>query len=220
MEEHGLADHGPFPSEALACLKPFQVDEEEEEKGELREEEKERGEKGPRYWSIPEEEILRRRDLRSTRIFTIDPTTAKDLDDALHITPLVRGKNGKLIAREDVGGTGIGVAGGRTKGGGGGGGGGGKDEEADEDEDEEPVDGKEVVGYEIGVHIADVSYFLLPLTALDEEAARRCTSIYLVQKVLPMLPRLLCEQLCSLNPRFVISLSFLSPLFFFFFFFL
>lgn len=38
------------------------------------------------HWCIPEDEILRRRDLRSTRIFTIDPPTAKDLDDALHIT--------------------------------------------------------------------------------------------------------------------------------------
>ena len=36
--------------------------------------------------------------------------------------------------------------------------------------------------------------------ALDEEAQARATSVYLVQKVIPMLPRLLCEQLCSLNP--------------------
>ena len=37
-------------------------------------------------------------------------------------------------------------------------------------------------------------------SALDEEAQARATSVYLVQKVIPMLPRLLCEQLCSLNP--------------------
>jgi protein SSD1 len=42
-------------------------------------------------WKIPQDEINRRRDLRSTRIFTIDPPTAKDLDDALHITPLPDG---------------------------------------------------------------------------------------------------------------------------------
>ena len=42
-------------------------------------------------WVIPEEEIARRLDLRSTRIFTIDPPGAKDLDDALHITPLPAG---------------------------------------------------------------------------------------------------------------------------------
>ena len=51
------------------------------------------------------------------------------------------------------------------------------------------------------VHIADVSYFLKEGTLLDEEAKRRATSIYLVQKVIPMLPALLCEQLCSLNPN-------------------
>lgn len=97
-------------------------------------------------WSIPEEEIKRRRDLRQHRIFSIDPTTAKDLDDALHI---------KKIDKDT---------------------------------------------YEIGVHIADVSYFVRKGTALDREAGTRCTSVYLVQRVIPMLPPLLCEQLCSLNP--------------------
>ena len=51
------------------------------------------------------------------------------------------------------------------------------------------------------VHIADVSYFLKEGTLLDEEAKKRATSIYLVQKVIPMLPAILCEQLCSLNPN-------------------
>jgi hypothetical protein len=50
------------------------------------------------------------------------------------------------------------------------------------------------------VHIADVSYFLSPGTALDAEARDRATSVYLVQKVVPMLPAILCEELCSLNP--------------------
>ena len=98
-------------------------------------------------WVIPEEEIAKRRDLRSYRIFTIDPPNAKDLDDALHITLLDNGT------------------------------------------------------YEIGVHIADVSYFLQEGTLLDTEAQKRATSIYLVQKVIPMLPPILCEQLCSLNPN-------------------
>ncbi len=98
-------------------------------------------------WEIPPSEILKRRDLRAYRIFTIDPPNAKDLDDALHITPLDDGT------------------------------------------------------YEIGVHIADVSYFLKPGTVLDIEARKRATSVYLVQKVIPMLPSILCEQLCSLNPN-------------------
>ncbi len=97
-------------------------------------------------WSIPSEEKSKRLDLRKTRIFSIDPTTARDLDDALHITELPNGN------------------------------------------------------VEIGVHIADVSYFVKPDTQLDKSARHRATSIYLVQKVIPMLPRVLCENLCSLNP--------------------
>jgi DIS3-like exonuclease 2 len=100
-------------------------------------------------WCIPQEEIARRRDLRGHRIFTIDPPNAKDLDDALHITPLNDGSG----------------------------------------------------GFEIGVHIADVSYFIDQGSALDTEAKKRSTSVYLVQKVIPMLPAILCEQLCSLNPN-------------------
>ncbi|XP_010220943.1 PREDICTED: DIS3-like exonuclease 2, partial [Tinamus guttatus] len=54
--------------------------------------------------------------------------------------------------------------------------------------------------FEVGVHIADVSYFVKEETALDKMASERATSVYLVQKVIPMLPKLLCEELCSLNP--------------------
>lgn len=97
-------------------------------------------------WSISQSEIDKRRDLRDTRIFTIDPATAKDLDDAVHVTKLA--------------------------------------------EDE----------FEIGVHIADVSHFVHQHTALDHEAFDRGTSTYLCDRVIPMLPSLLCEQLCSLNP--------------------
>jgi DIS3-like exonuclease 2 len=107
-------------------------------------------------WQIPEEEIARRRDLRGHRIFTIDPPNAKDLDDALHITPLHTGT-----------GTGTGSP----------------------------------AKFEVGVHIADVSYFIERDSALDAEAKKRATSVYLVQKVVPMLPAVLCEQLCSLNPN-------------------
>ena len=98
-------------------------------------------------WIIPESEIAQRLDLRERRIFTIDPLTAKDLDDALSIE-----KISNTI-------------------------------------------------YEIGVHIADVSYFVQQGTELDKEAQKRCTSTYFVHKVYPMLPRLLCERLCSLNPK-------------------
>ncbi|KAN0065070.1 Translational repressor [Thecaphora frezii] len=101
----------------------------------------------PLPWSIPEKERETRRDFRSHRVFTIDPETAKDLDDALSITKL----DGGL--------------------------------------------------YEIGVHIADVSHFVKLGSALDREARKRGTSVYLVQRAIPMLPPTLCEELCSLVPN-------------------
>ena len=54
--------------------------------------------------------------------------------------------------------------------------------------------------YELGVHIADVSHFVKEGTPLDQDARLRTTSVYLPHMVIPMLPRLLCENLCSLNP--------------------
>ncbi|CAD5234499.1 unnamed protein product [Bursaphelenchus xylophilus] len=103
-------------------------------------------------WSIDEAELKYRKDFRNECLFTIDPLTARDLDDALHIKPI------------------------------------------------DDCDGKGNKGWEVGVHIADVSYFVKPNTELDKWAEHRATSVYLVHKVIPMLPRVLCEDLCSLNP--------------------
>ncbi|KAF0338076.1 RNB-domain-containing protein [Gigaspora margarita] len=98
-------------------------------------------------WTIPEKEFETRRDLRTiARIFSIDPPTSKDLDDAVSCSRLPDGN------------------------------------------------------YEIGVHIADVSYFVKQNSALDREARKRATTVYLVQKSVPMLPQLISEELCSLNP--------------------
>jgi len=99
----------------------------------------------PVPWTIPEREFENRRDLRGERIFSIDPETAKDLDDALSIK---RNEDGT---------------------------------------------------YDVGVHIADVSFFVKPNTALDRDARKRATSVYLVQRAVPMLPPTLSEQLCSLR---------------------
>lgn len=119
--EYGI-DSGPFSDEALACL-PQETP-----------------------WKIPEKELEYRRDFREDCVFTIDPLTARDLDDAVHCKKLKDGL------------------------------------------------------FEVGVHIADVSFFVRQGSALDEVAAERGTSTYMVQKVVPMLPRRLCEELCSLNP--------------------
>ena len=55
--------------------------------------------------------------------------------------------------------------------------------------------------YEIGVHIADVSHYLEPGTALDKEAYARATSVYLPDRVNPMLPERISNELCSLRPH-------------------
>lgn len=55
--------------------------------------------------------------------------------------------------------------------------------------------------FKIGVHIADVTHYVQPGTALEEEAQKRATSVYLVDRVIPMLPEVLSNKVCSLRPN-------------------
>ena len=96
---------------------------------------------------ITEHEARRRRDIRDSVVFTIDPADAKDFDDAISVEKLSNGN------------------------------------------------------YMLGVHIADVTYYVTPDTVLDEEAYNRGTSVYLVDRVIPMLPEELSNGVCSLRPH-------------------
>ena len=67
----------------------------------------------------------------------------------------------------------------------------------DEDNNQSPITNHQ---YQIGVHIADVSFYVRPGTKVDDDAYKRGTSVYLVDRVLPMLPEELCNDKCSLRP--------------------
>lgn len=95
---------------------------------------------------VDSKEVKKRRDMRGTLTFTIDPLDARDFDDAISYKPLKGGN------------------------------------------------------YELGVHIADVSHYIEQGSALDKEAYLRATSVYLPDRVLPMLPERLSNELCSLRP--------------------
>lgn len=96
---------------------------------------------------ITEKEISSRRDMRKDLTFTIDPSDAKDFDDALSFR----------VLKDDI--------------------------------------------LEIGIHIADVSHYVKEDTILEQEAFERATSVYLVDRVVPMLPEILSNNVCSLRPQ-------------------
>ena len=101
-----------------------------------------------------------RRDMRKTLTFTIDPSDAKDFDDAISFC---------VIRPPRPSGT--------------------------------PPSQGETDLYEVGIHIADVSHYVKPGSALDAEARERGTSVYLVDRTIPMLPEVLSNDLCSLVPH-------------------
>ena len=95
---------------------------------------------------ITEKDYKERRDFREIPTFTIDPTDAKDFDDALSLQKLGNGN------------------------------------------------------WQVGVHIADVTYYVTPDTIVENEAYERATSVYLVDRVVPMIPEKLSNKICSLRP--------------------
>ena len=95
---------------------------------------------------VRKKDIEGREDWRDRPVFTIDPKTARDFDDAILVEALDDG------------------------------------------------------GWELAVHIADVSHYVTPRSALDREAESRGNSVYLVDRVIPMLPEKLSNGLCSLKP--------------------
>ena len=96
---------------------------------------------------ISEKDYVGRKDFRKTLTFTIDPSDAKDFDDAISF---------KELSNDE---------------------------------------------YEIGIHIADVSHYVKIGSELDQEAKERGTSVYLVDRTIPMLPETLSNDLCSLVPH-------------------
>ena len=97
--------------------------------------------------AITDADRAHRRDFRNVLTFTIDPTDAKDFDDAISFQKLPNGN------------------------------------------------------YEVGVHIADVTWYVRPESDVDKEAQARGTSVYLVDRTVPMLPEKLSNKLCSLRPH-------------------
>ena len=105
--------------------------------------------------AIPPAELEKREDWRDRDVFTIDPSDAKDFDDAVHVQRL----------------------------------------------NDDPKHGKAAGGWELAVHIADVSHYVEPGTAMDKEAIARGNSVYLADRVVPMLPEKLSNGICSLRPN-------------------
>ena len=153
--------------------------------------------------TITPEDIAEREDFRDVLTFTIDPKDAKDFDDALSIRRIER-KEERGERRENS--------------------------SASESKSDlsplsslhsplttpnsplsslhsplstpnSPLSSLHSPLYEVGVHIADVSHYVAEGSIIDREAQERATSVYLVDRTVPMLPERLCNYICSLRPN-------------------
>ena len=132
---------------------------------------------------IPGDELKVRRDMRSHRTMSIDPPGCTDVDDAVSVRrvrlPPGGGVNGGGVKT---------IFGSQTQT--------GKYEYADYSPESNRLDDE--FGYEVAVHIADVSHFVEEGSVLDLEARARGTTVYLTDGRIDMLPAVLSENLCSL----------------------
>ena len=136
---------------------------------------------------ITPEEISRREDFRDVWTCTIDPKDAKDFDDALSFR---RMENGVLRMENSdyTNGKKKGLQGNRNS----------LQSKAAEPSAQLSIPNSQL--FEVGVHIADVSHYVKEGTIIDKEAQKRATSVYLVDRTIPMLPEHLCNFVCSLRP--------------------
>ena len=125
---------------------------------------------------ITEQEISRREDFREVWTCTIDPKDAKDFDDALSIRTL----NVEHSILNDK------SADGKKR--------------STSNVQRSTSNVQRSTLYEVGVHIADVSHYVKEGSIIDKEAVKRATSVYLVDRTIPMLPERLCNFICSLRP--------------------
>ena len=129
---------------------------------------------------ITEQDLAEREDFRDVFTCTIDPKDAKDFDDALSIRRI---KSSGVQEFRSVGVQTI-------------------DSSANNSSTCQLVNSstESTNLWEVGVHIADVSHYVTEGSVIDKEAMKRATSVYLVDRTIPMLPERLCNFICSLRP--------------------
>ena len=133
---------------------------------------------------ITEQDLAEREDFRDVFTCTIDPKDAKDFDDALSIRKL-RSEGVKECRSSDNTSSANNLSTCQLV-------------NSSTDATNSSTEGTNL--WEVGVHIADVSHYVTEGSVIDKEALKRATSVYLVDRTIPMLPERLCNYICSLRP--------------------
>ena len=133
---------------------------------------------------ITEQDLAEREDFRDVFTCTIDPKDAKDFDDALSIRKL-RSEGVKECRSSDNTSSANNLS---------------TCQLVNSSTDATNSSTESTNLWEVGVHIADVSHYVTEGSVIDKEAMKRATSVYLVDRTIPMLPERLCNFICSLRP--------------------